>query len=190
MQKRLINFGFCLMFLALSSNAISQNTFTQKVNQLWEEGKKSEVHEIALKRLKDNPKDVIALLLKLDYEMNQYDVESMRETIKILIPIIEKISTPNFVKQKKLLRADLIVIQESLNVITPEIIQAEKNKVYPGKPLNFKYAIEALEKDELIMPLKSSESVLTIWQNYRWIFVACGLVVIILLAILFFRKKV
>lgn len=177
------------MFLALSSNAISQNTFTQEINQLWEEGKKSEVHEIAVKRLKDNPKDVIALLLKLDYEMSRYDVESMKKTTKILIPIIEKISTPNFLKQKKLLRADLIVIQESLNVITPEIIQAEKKKVYPNKPLTFKYAIEALEKDELIKPLKSLENVTTFGQNYRWIFIICGLIAIILLTILFFRKK-
>ena len=139
-----------LMFTVVGGNAIlAQTNFYTNVTNLWYQGYKSNVLEIAEQRLNVNSNDIAGLILKAEYNLAFYNVNDISNAYLRVIQVGDTITTPNFVKRYQIMRQGYLWILDDFveNPITIQEIQAEKPKALINqKPLPASL-IEALQKD-------------------------------------------
>jgi len=138
------------MFTVVGGNAIlAQTNFYTNVTNLWYQGYKSNVLEIAEQRLNVNSNDIAGLILKAEYNLAFYNVNDISNAYLRVIQVGDTITTPNFVKRYQIMRQGYLWILDDFveNPITIQEIQAEKPKALINqKPLPASL-IEALQKD-------------------------------------------
>ena len=143
--------GF-MMIVILGSAGLAQTNFYTNVTNLWYQGHKTNVLEIANIRLTANTNDIAGLILKAEYHFAFLEVESISNAYLRVIQVGDTITTTHFAKEwkenKSRERIVLILDDFSEDPITPQEIQAEKHKaLIPRKPLPDADLIEALQKD-------------------------------------------
>ena len=147
MKKLLI--GFMLMGIA-GSASIAQTNFYTNVTNLWYQGYKTNVLEIAHARLAINSNDIAGLILKAEYNFAFLEVSAISNSYLRVLQIGDTITTTNFLNRyQESSRERILWILEDFaeNPVTDQKLQKEKPKaLIPGKPLPASL-IEALQKD-------------------------------------------
>jgi hypothetical protein len=150
MKKLLI--GVMLMVVN-ESNGLAQTNFYTNVTNLWYQGYKSNVLNIATARLAANTNDIAGLILKAEYHLAFCEDAAISNAYLRVIQVGDTITTTNFVKcwQKEGGRQDYLDILDYMaeKPLTPQQIQTERLKgLINEKPLPDAYLIEALQKDD------------------------------------------
>jgi hypothetical protein len=143
----------CMMMVATRSIGLAQTNFHTNVTNLWYQGYKSNVLEIANARLTVNSNDIAGLILQAEYHFEFLEVGAISNAYLRVIQVGDTITTTNFVKewQERKSREDILDLLDVIaeNPLTPQQIQADKLKALINeKPLPNADLIEALQKDD------------------------------------------
>jgi len=148
-MKKLV-IAFMLMVVS-GSNVLAQTNFYTNVTNLWFQGYKTNVLEIAEQRLNVNSNDIAGLILKAEYNFAFYNVNDISNAYLRVIQVGDTIITTNFVKRYQYLSRERILgILDDFaeEPVTDQEIQAEKPKALINeKPLPDSRLLEALLKD-------------------------------------------
>ena len=148
MKKLMIGFMFAVVS---GSNVLAQTNFYTNVTNLWYQGYKSNVLEIANTRLAANSNDIAGLILKAEYNLEFYEVNNISNAFLRVIQVGDTIMTPNFLELYQEVSRDCILgtlDDIAKKPITPQEIQAEKPKAFlKYKELAHDLLLEALLKD-------------------------------------------
>ena len=150
MKKLLI--GFMLTVVA-GSACLAQTNFYTNVTNLWYQGHKTNVLEIANARLAVNTNDIAGLILKAEYHLAFCEDAALSNAYLRVIHVGDTITTTHFVEEWRKEwggQQDYLHILDymSKNPLTSQQIQKERLKGFINKkPLSDAYLIEALLKD-------------------------------------------
>ena len=148
-MKKLV-IAFMLMVVS-GSNVLAQTNFYTNVTNLWFQGYKTNVLEIAEQRLNVNSNDIAGLILKAEYNLEFYEVGNISNAYLRVIQVGDTITTTNFVSYyQQTARQDFLGVLDDFveNPITPQEIQNEKPKsLLKYKRMAADSLIEALLKD-------------------------------------------
>jgi len=140
-----------VLTFACKGVVVAQTNFHANVTNLWYQGYKSNVLEIAEQRLNVNSNDIAGLILKAEYSFAFYEVKNLSNDYLRVIQVGDTITTPNFVKRyQELSRERILGILDDFTEepVTNQEIQAEKPKALINeKPLPDSRLLEALLKD-------------------------------------------
>lgn len=135
-----------IMSLALACPA-STNFFTNVTN-LWFQGYKSNVLEIAEQRLSANTNDIAGLILKYEFQLEFLEVASISNLAQRVLDVGATVTSANFVQQFPEYIENIHAALDFLPHYTPVEILGDKPKaLIPNKPLVADEIIEALQKD-------------------------------------------
>lgn len=146
----------CAAILVLvwqSGLVFSQTNFSSQVSQMWLDGQKQDVLDIASQRLAVNSNDMAGLLLKLAYEVEFLCDDDLTNTMSRVEQVGSAIATTNFAAIFPRIQDDMDTMREmmSLTPLSPTELQSEKAKGdISGKPLMYEDALIALEQDGLL----------------------------------------
>jgi len=148
-MKKLV---IALMLTVVGGNAVfAQTNFYTNVTNLWYQGYKTNVLEIAEQRLNVNSNDIAGLILKAEYHFAFLEMSAISNAYLRVIQIGDTITTTNFVKRYQgISRESIIGILDDFaeNPMTDQEIQAEKPKaLIKYKNMTHGRLIEALQKD-------------------------------------------
>ena len=149
MKKLMI--GFMLTVIG-GSVCFAQTNFYTNVTNLWYQGYKTNVLNIANARLAVNTNDIAGLILKAEYQFEFLEIGAISNAWLRVIQAGDTITTTNFVKewQENKSREDILDLLDVIaeNPLTPQQIQIDKLKALINeKPLPNADLIEALQKD-------------------------------------------
>ena len=150
MRKLLIGF---MLIVATGSIGLAQTNFYTNVTNLWYQGYKSNVLNIANARLVANTNDIAGLILKAEYHLAFCEDTAISNAYLRVIQVADTITSTNFVKcwqEEWGGKQDYLNILDYMaeNPLTPQQIQAESLKgLINEKPLPDADLIEALQKD-------------------------------------------
>ena len=121
------------------------------VTNEWYQCRKDNVLRVAVERLADNPRDVVGLLLMLEYDMAYARNEAYTNSIEKFRAVAETISTPEFKKSSQFLSLDLdSLMLFATNYPKSELSQEDIDKANEiRKPMNFLEEFKALDDDGL-----------------------------------------
>lgn len=121
------------------------------VTNEWYQCRKDNVLRVAVERLADNPRDVVGLLLMLEYDMAYARNEAYTNSIEKFRAVAETISTPEFKKSSQFLSLDLdSLMLFATNSPKSELSQEDIDKANEiRKPMNFLEEFKALDEDGL-----------------------------------------
>ena len=133
--------------------SLAQTDFYTNVTNLWYQGYKTNVLEIAEQRLAVNTNDIAGLILKAEYHLAFCERAALSNAYLHVIQVADTITTTNFMErwQEEVGgKYDYLNILDVIarNPLSPQQIQVESLKgLIIGKPLPDGYLIEALQKD-------------------------------------------
>ena len=134
--------------IALSSTCHAQMNFHTNVTNLWFQGNKSNVLEIAEQRLTVNTNDIAGLVLKFEFEVEFIEFLSISNTAHRVLAVGETIASVNFKREFPEYKEDIDTLLFALPFYPPNEIAADKLKaLIPNKPLNASKVIKALQDD-------------------------------------------
>ncbi|MGI6497092.1 MAG: hypothetical protein ACOX5G_13660 [Kiritimatiellia bacterium] len=129
------------LFLVLAicaANALADDNlaFFNNVTNLWYQGHKSNVLAIAEDRLACNSNDIAGLILKVEYDLEFTNADSISNGIQRIICVGSDISSPQFRIRYPELKADLEDLMDSIALHPIQNLDAERAKAQiPHKPL-------------------------------------------------------
>ena len=142
--------GF-MMIVILGSAGLAQTNFYTNVTNLWYQGHKTNVLEIADARLAANTNDIAGLILKAEYHLEFREAPAISNAYLRVIQVGDTITTAHFMDQyQSLAKKSILGILDDLaeNPITPQESQAEKpNAFHKYEWMAHDCLIEALQKD-------------------------------------------
>jgi len=148
MKKLLITF---MLTVANGTVVFAQTNFYTNVTNLWYQGYKSNVLEIAEQRLNLNSNDIAGLILKADYNFEFYEVNSLSNAYLRVIQIGDTITTTNFVKRYQgISRESILGILNDFAeepVTNIDIQEGKQKALIKFKNLTHGRLLEALLKD-------------------------------------------
>ena len=148
MKRWVIVFGILVV-----STAESQTTnFYTNVTNLWFQGYKSNVLEIAEQRLNASSNDMPGLLIKLAYEEEFLLIDSISNTVNNVIAVGGTITNKNFKGYYTSFKENQEFMLEFLatyHPTLPELIQERAKGLISQKPFIYYKYLEALQKDGL-----------------------------------------
>ena len=137
----------------VASTVKSQNTnFYTNVTILWYQGHKSNVLEIAEQRLNINTNDMSGWLIKLAYEEEFSQFDSISNTINKVIAIGGTITNENFKEQYSSFKENQEYMLDFLTTYHPtpaELAQERAKGLISKKPFIYARYLDALQKDGL-----------------------------------------
>ena len=121
------------------------------VTNEWYQCRKDNILRVAVERLADNPRDVVGLLLMLEYDMAYARNDEFTNSIERLRTAVVCVGTPEFRKRRDffLLGLDSLVFCAT-NELSQELSQEDIDKANEiRKPMNFLEEFKALDDDGL-----------------------------------------
>ena len=148
-MKKLVS---ALMLVIVSgSNVLAQTNFYTNVTNLWYQGYKTNVLEIAEQRLAANTDDIAGLILKAEYNFEFYEVNNLSNAYLRVIQVGDAITTPNFLKRyQEFSKERILAILDDFTedpITTQGILEGKQKALINEKPLPAARLIEALQKD-------------------------------------------
>ena len=129
MKKLMIGF---ILIGVVGNVSLAQTDFHTNVTNLWYQGYKSNVLEIAEQRLSVNTNDIAGLILKAEYHLEFYELSAISNAYLRIVQVADMITTTNFVYcwQERGRRQNLLDILDYMaeNPRTPQQIQTESLK--------------------------------------------------------------
>ena len=98
MQMKKLLIGLILMVVG-ESTSLAQTDFYTNVTNLWYQGYKSNVLEIAEQRLSVNTNDIAGLILKVNYHIAFCERAAYSNAFLRVIQVGDTVMTTNFVKE-------------------------------------------------------------------------------------------
>jgi len=136
-----------MVILSFICHANTTNFFTNVTN-LWYQGYKSNVLEIAEQRLSVNSNDIAGLILKLEFEIEFLEFSSFSNTAQRVFTVGETIASTNFVREFSEYTNDVHTLLLLIPHYPMNEIAADKQKaLISNKPLSADDIIEALQDD-------------------------------------------
>jgi hypothetical protein len=132
------------------SATFAQTNFYTNVTNLWYQGYKTNVLDIANTRLAANSNDIAGLILKAEYNFEFYEVGDISNAYFRVIQVGDTITTTNFVKRwQELSRERILWILDDFaeEPVTPQDVQEGKQKALINEKSLPASLIEALLKD-------------------------------------------
>ena len=118
------------------------------MTNLWYQGYKSNVLEIAEQRLNINTNDIAGLILKFDFELAFLELSSISNTAQRVLDVAPMITTTNFANVFSSCTNNIHVILDFIPCYTPDKLAIDKPKAFiPYKPLLSSKYIKALQDD-------------------------------------------
>jgi len=144
-MKKLVFLFSILMVSALQAQTMD---FHSNVTNLWFQGQKSNVLEIANQRLNINTNDIAGLILKLEYEVEFLEFTAFSNTVQRVLTVGKTITSTNFVREFSEYEEDINVLIDALPHYPANEIAVDKLKaLLPNKPLAADEVIKALQND-------------------------------------------
>ena len=148
MKKLLIGF---MLALFNESTGLAQTNFYTNVTNLWYQGDKTNVLEIAEQRLNVNSNDIAGLILKAEYNFEFYEVNNLSNAYLRVIQVGDAITIPNFLKRyQEFSKERILAILDDFTedpITTQGILEGKQKALINEKPLPAARLIEALQKD-------------------------------------------
>jgi hypothetical protein len=137
-----------IVFMAFGLCAHAQTDFYTNVTNLWYQGYKTNVLQIAEQRLQSNTNDIAGLLLKMEYELEFVELASLSNSMHRVLMVGATVNTPKFQGLYDELSLQISVWLDAIKAYPPDEILADKAKALVGeKPLSGSIFFEALQKD-------------------------------------------
>jgi hypothetical protein len=128
--------------------AQAQTNFYTNVTNLWYQGFKTNVLQIAEQRLQNNTNDIAGLLLKMEYDLAFTETATISNSIQRVLSVGATVNTPKFRGLYDELSFSLSLLLNAIKECPIEDLPAEKAKaLIIGKPLPDAIYLEALQKD-------------------------------------------
>ena len=125
-----------------------QTNFYEQVSSQWYSGNKTGVLSIAEQRLQQNTNDIAGLILKMDYQIEFVELDTVSNTMKRVLDVGSQITTTNFAAAFSLVQSDINHLLQMLPLYPTNEIAADIAKAsIANKPLTSGYAIKALQDD-------------------------------------------
>ena len=122
--------------------------FHANVTNLWYQGYKSNVLEIAEQRLNMNSNDIAGLILKYEFELAFLELSSISNTAQRILNVGPLVTTINFANVFPDYTNRIHVILDFIPQYHPDRIEIDKPKaLIPHKPLLGDRYIKALQDD-------------------------------------------
>ena len=147
MKKLLIGF---VLTVASTSVGLSQTNFYTSVTNLWYNGHKSNVLEMAEARFAQNTNDMAGLIIKVEYDIDFTQRDSISNSINRALAIGQTITSINFAKAFPRYKEHLLWMLDEVkdNPLSPAQIQQEQAKGnFKNFPFFRRIELEALLKD-------------------------------------------
>jgi len=148
MKKLVITF---MLTVANGTVVFAQTNFYTNVTNLWYQGYKTNVLEIAEQRLNVNSNDIAGLILKAEYNFEFYEVNNLSNAYLRVIQVGDAITTPNFLKRyQEFSKERILAILDDFTedpITTQGILEGKQKALINKKPLPATRLIEALQKD-------------------------------------------
>jgi hypothetical protein len=159
MKRLLYSIACSLLFLTFvfAQSVFSSDKFSDFAASNWQQGNKAQLLEVAQNRLQSDPNDLSSLLICFEYGSNFMDLPLLGSILPKIRNASEKVQTPNYDQQRKLVEDIVEVTERMLPSITEEMAKAEAHKGEFSKPLSFTPVISALEEDGLVAPVTPQE---------------------------------
>ena len=128
---------------------LAQTNFYTNITNLWYQGNKSNVLEIANARLAQNTNDIAGLVLKAEFHFAHLDTAEISNAYSRVLAVGGAVTSTNFVLRFSIEKQYILNILEDLkdDPVTPEELLLDKPKAtIIHKPLPTGL-IEALQKD-------------------------------------------
>ncbi|MEI6647903.1 MAG: hypothetical protein WCP12_17835 [bacterium] len=150
-MKKIIIMSTLVFAFAVETPLFAQTNFYSNVTNLWYQGQKSNVLEIAEQRLNVNSNDIAGLILKAEYSFEFYEMDRISNAFLRVIQVSDAIITTNFLNRYQgFSRERILSILSDFaeEPVTNQDIQDGKQKALINqKPLPNGSLIEALQKD-------------------------------------------
>jgi len=130
-------------------SSFAQTNFYTNVTNLWYQGYKTNVLEIAEQRLNVNSNDIAGLILKAEYHFAFLEVSAISNAYLRVLQVGDTVATTNFAKRFVIERQYITDILDDFteSPVTPDELLRDKPKAnIIHKPLPTKL-IEALQED-------------------------------------------
>jgi hypothetical protein len=128
--------------------AQAQTNFYTNVTNLWYQGFKTNVLQIAEQRLQNNTNDIAGLLLKMEYDLEFIETETISNSIHRVLSVGAIVNSQEFKGLYDDLTVTLSILLDAIKECPIENLPAEKAKaLISGKPLPGSIYLEALQKD-------------------------------------------
>ncbi len=142
----------CVIVLMISLTVFqigyAQTNFTETVSSLWYAGQKTNVLNIANQRLQTNTNDIAGLILKMEYQIEFLQLNTISNTMQRVLVEGTKITTTNFVTIFSVLEGSVNHLLDMIPLYPPDEFATDQGKCnISGKPLSFRSVIQALEND-------------------------------------------
>ena len=126
----------------------AQIGFHANVTNLWYQGHKSNVLEIAEQRLSANTNDIAGLILKLEFTVEFLEFPSFSNTVQRVLAVGQTIVSPNFAREFPEYAEEVSDLLTLIPHYPPAEIAADRLKaLIPHKPLVATDIIKALQDD-------------------------------------------
>lgn len=143
-----------LVVLLHACVVLGQTNFSSQVSQMWLDGQKQEVLNIANQRLASDTNDMAGLLLRMEYEVEFLIMSSLTNTMNEVERVGSGITHTNFAAVFPDVQQDIADLRAMITVafpLSPEKLADEQAKGnVAGKPLTCINALGALEADGLL----------------------------------------
>ena len=141
-----------ILVLAVAGSAsLAQTNFYTNVTNLWYQGHKSNVLEMANARLAANSNDIAGLILKAEYNFEFYEIGDISNAYLRVLQVGDTITTPNFVKRYQgFSREGILGVLDDFSeepVTVEEIQEGKRKALIKHKPFPQEKTLEALQKD-------------------------------------------
>ena len=128
--------------LAIAAQANAQTNapidYFTLVTNLWWNGHKTEVLQIAEQRLAANSNDIVGLLLALEYDVEFINLQQISNSVKEVIESGSIISTPNFSRRYFHMKTDLEEFLDVVAIYPMDEYEADRAKAFlHGKRMLF-----------------------------------------------------
>ena len=125
-----------------------QTNFYEQVSSQWYSGNKTGVLSIAEQRLQQDTNDIAGLILKMDYQIEFVELDTVSNTMKRVLDVGSQVTTTNFAAAFSLVQSDISHLLQMLPLYPTNEIAADIAKAsIANKPLTSGYAIKALQDD-------------------------------------------
>lgn len=145
---KFINAILVLIIIMTTTAAAEEPSFCEYVSQLWYDGNKTAVLDIANQRLLENTNDIAGLLLKMEYEMEFLMFDDMTNSMNRVLSESSQISTTNFVQIYPFLEGSITHLLQMIPLYPTNELSSDISKSQlSGKRLSVQIALDALAED-------------------------------------------
>ena len=137
-----------VFFLTTAWACHAQIGFHANVTNLWYQGHKSNVLEIAEQRLSADTNDIAGLILRYEFQIAFLEVSSVSNSARRVLDVAQTITSANFARTFPEYSENIQAALDFLPHYTPAEVAEDKLKaLIPHKPLVATDIIKALQDD-------------------------------------------